>query len=222
MTDNVKSIEEITDAVDRVEAELSFFDSNTRGTAAYRKTVDSLKAEIESLHTNTHGLDAKARTNRLTSATSGLSLAQSDLRAAESIVAANRSDTLKAGKTAVALLLEVRDRLQNQRVQNVEAWLASEFSWEQIPIVRPHDLAVNHESVRSIASLGVTYLRDQLKHDDDFVLGALRRLSEHWAELRPLVEAEPNLVLNIATAKPAPVAKPIAQPATLNAALVAA
>jgi len=54
-------------------------------------------------------------------------------------------------------------------------------------------LASAHESVTAIGKLSVANLPDELSHDDNFTNGTLRRLGEYFAELRPLIGAEPNL-----------------------------
>ena len=48
----------------------------------------------------------------------------------------------------------------------------------------------------------------ELEHDDDTSVKAFRRLGEHWAELKPLVESEPGLSLNISAVKLPSIAKP--------------
>jgi hypothetical protein len=54
----------------------------------------------------------------------------------------------------------------------------------------------------------VSNLPFELQHDEDTSIQALRRLSEHWSELRPHLESEPGLELTLSAVQVLPIAKP--------------
>jgi hypothetical protein len=204
-------------------AALFVYDSLTERTAAAQETVEALESDVSTLRANSGGLDARARASKFSAANSALSLAQSDLGLAADALSLKKAEAVRTGKAAASKLFEARDLLRLQRVANVSAWLSAQFDFSQVSGVRAQDLANVHESVRAIANLGASNLFFELQHADDFTISALRRLNEHWAELKPLIEAEPGLELNIAPVQLSPpIVKPKPAQATMNAALVAA
>jgi hypothetical protein len=205
---NSESISLIESAISDTEAELKALDQLTVDAATHQEIVNALEGDVAALRTNTAGLDAKVRASKFTAANSALSLAQSDLKLAQDDLSAQKIKTVAIGKAAARMLFDARDVLQIQRRSNVAAWLTTQFDWSAIPVVTPSDLAAAHQTVQAIRQLLVSNLPYELEHDEDTSVQAFRRLGEHWAELRPLVESEPGLSLNISAVKLPSIAKP--------------
>jgi hypothetical protein len=205
---NDDSVREVESAIAHTEQELSALDACIKEVTAGEEITNALEGDIAVLRTNASGLDAKIRGSRFTAANSALSLAQSDLKLAQDTLSAQKIKTVAIGKAAARMLFDARDALQIQRQSNVAAWLTTQFDWTAIPVVSPSDLAAVHQTVQAIKQLSVSNLPYELEHDDDTSVEAFRRLGEHWAELRPLVESEPGLSLNISAVKVPLIAKP--------------
>ena len=180
----------IASAIKNTDDALARYDSLSERAASTQDIVTTLESEIAAIHRNDANLDAKSRGSKFTVANSALSLARGDLQSVQDSLVAQRALTAATGKAAAAGLLEIRDLLRNHRVAKVAEQLALEFDQSAIPDLNLQGLANAHKSVRAIESLGVTMLGFELEHDDGFTIGAVRRLAEHWSELKSLVEAE--------------------------------
>jgi hypothetical protein len=213
--DNSKSFENITDAITKTNATLATYNLLVNRAEIAQTTVSALEAEVANLRNNSGNLDPKTRGAKFTATNSALSLAQSDLQSVQEALVAQKALTAATGKAAASRLFEVRDLLRMQRLKNVSAQLAADFDLTSLP-VRLQEVAGTHKSVRALKDLGVSQLWFQLQHDDGFVIGAVRHLDEHWAELRAIAEAE-NLELAIAAVQVPTVAKP--KPAAVGNAL---
>lgn len=211
--DNTESFNHITDAIGKTNDALSAYDALTERCAIAQETATALTDDVAAIRANSAGLDAKARGAKFTAANSALALAKGDLESLQNSIAAQKTLAVGLGKATASRLFEVRDVLRIQRTTNVIGWLTKQFDWSQLPVVTPAALAAHHESVREIANWGVTNLSYELTHTDDFSIQALRRLGEHWNELKQLVEAE-GVELSIAAVEAPAVAKP--KPATVG------
>lgn len=149
---NVAVLKQTADFIQSAENELDTLDALSRAVVTAQKTIESLEFDIMAIHSNEANLDGKTRTNRLTSATSALSLAQSDLKSAQAAVTAQRAKTLVAGNLAATKVATVRDRLFLSRRQNIETWIRDGFATNRIPC--PVSVLVeNHRSVVAVKEL---------------------------------------------------------------------
>jgi hypothetical protein len=205
---NGESTSLIESAISDCETELKALDQLTVDAAAAQEITNALEADVAAIRINAAGLDAKVRGSKFTAANSALSLAQTDLETVQAALSAQKIKTVAIGKSAARMLFDARDALQIQRRSNVAAWLTAQFDWTAIPVVTPSDLAAVHQTVQAIGQLSVSNLPYELEHDDETSVQAFRRLGEHWAELRPLVELEPGLSLNISAVKIPSITKP--------------
>jgi hypothetical protein len=187
---NVESFTHIADAIALTNEALAAYDALSERAAIAQATVEALVVELAAIRTNAAGVDPKARGAKFTATNSALSLAQSDLQTAQDALVAQKALAAATGKAAAKMLSGAKDALQVQRRENVAKWLSEQFYWSAIPVVTPATLATAHESVREIASLSVSNLVFELDHDADFSLKAIRRLDQHWAQLKTLLESE--------------------------------
>lgn len=195
--DNTESYAHIEDGIAKTNDALSAYDALAERIPTQQEVVSALQDDLVAIQLNTAGLDAKSRGNKFTAATSALSLAKSDLASLQDDLSAQKTKTAAIGKAAARMLFNVRDSLKIQRTASVTTKLSADFDWTALPGVRVAEVAAAAKSVRGIAALGVTQLGYELEHDDSFVIGAVRNLDAHWNELKPLLEAEPNLELSI-------------------------
>jgi len=161
---NTESFTHIDNAIKNTDVALALFDSLSERVPAAQETVAALEADVAALQRNDAALDAKVRANKFTVANSALVLAQSDLKQLQAAVSAQKTKTVAIGKAAVRALLEIRDLLRIQRQANVVTWLKAQFDFSQIPGVTAPTLANEHQSVRTIESLGVSNLFYEVQH----------------------------------------------------------
>jgi hypothetical protein len=220
MTDNAKSIEAVAEAISATERELALFDSLTRNAVTNSRTVEILTTEILALHSNEAGLDSKARISKLTSTTSALALAQSDLKTAENAIGVVQARTIAAGRIARSACAEILSGLTNARRANAKEVIEKLLEVSQLGAFG----AGLEFCARSVLELKeMEYFFNHSESDTSRQIHSLRSLPQRFDELRELCANEPGLVLRMPTIKPAPVAEMTQrQPATLNAALVAA
>lgn len=223
---NDESFNNITTAIKATNDALSLYAAASERSLAAVETVEALQADVEAVRANT-GLSPQARTQKFGAANNALVLSQADAKAAQDVLLEQKSVAVRTGKAAAKLILDARDLLRIQRVKNASDQLTAEYDWSQIYGVRVQDVANAHRSVIAIAGFKASQLTYELQHDDTFVLEAVRHLSEHWNELRPLVEAEPNLTISIppiAIPPPIVMSKPVVgnQLGTLSQAQAAA
>jgi hypothetical protein len=195
--DNSRSFENITDAIAKTNDALATYDLLVNRAEIAQATVSALEADVATLRSNSANLDAKTRGAKFTVANSALSLAQGDLQSVQDALLTQKTLVVAIGKASASRLFEVRDTLRSRRQTNVAAGLSSQFDWTTLPGVRLQDVANAHRSLLALGDLGASQLYYQVQHGDDFVLGAVRHLDEHWLELKQLVEAE-NVELSIA------------------------
>jgi hypothetical protein len=204
---NVAALTQTADAIQSADNELEILDALSRAVVTAQKTIQSLEFDIMSIHSNEADLDGKTRTNRLTSATSALSLAQSDLKSAQAAVTTQRAKTLAAGNLAATKVKGVRDRLFQKRRKNTETWIRDVFATNRIPCA-VSVLVGNHRSVAAIKQLVAGSDYYAIGISPDAKIQALRELGRRFAELKPIAENVPGLVLD---PQPEPVAEPVAE-----------
>jgi len=204
---NVAVLKQTAEAIQSADNELEILDAYSRAVVTAQKTIQSLEFDIMSIHSNEAGLDGKTRTNRLTSATSALSLAQSDLKSAQAAVTTQRTKTLAAGNLAATKVNGIRHLLCLRRRKNTETWIRDVFATNRIPCA-VSTLVENHRSVVAIKEMVAGNDYYTIGISPDTKIQALRELGRRFAELKSIAENEPGLILD---QEPEPVPEPVAE-----------